>query len=72
MIDAITPETEKATYVILRAKVTLNDLATIGSVLIQYYREESLSMTIATYEKLHSFRAKDPKAHLDLLWKNHV
>ena len=29
-------------------------------------------MTMVTYERLHSFKAKDPTAHLDVLWKSSV
>ena len=71
MIAAVTPGYKRSNQ-ISRLKVTPKEIATIGSVPIQYYREESIGMTLVTYEKLPSFMAKDPRAHLDLLWKSSV
>ena len=71
MIAAITPGTKKNNR-ILRVKVTPRDIASIGRVPIRYHREESLGMDMVTYEKLHSFKAKDPTAHLDVVWKSSI
>ena len=52
--------------------MTPKEIAAIESVTIQYHREESIGMTMVTYEKLPSFMAKDPRSRLDLLWKSSV
>ena len=71
MIATITPEIKKSNA-ILSVKVTPRDIAAIGRVPIQFHKDESLGMTTVTYEKLHSFKAKDPTALLDVLWKSSV
>ena len=68
MIAAITPGTKKSNP-ILRVKVTSTDIATVGRVPIQYYREEGLGMNVVTYQKLHDMKAQDPTARIDILWK---
>ena len=71
MIAAITPGTKKSSP-ILRAEVTSVDIAMVGRVPIQYYREEGLRMTAVTYQKLHDMKAYDPTACLDILWKTSI
>ena len=71
MIATITPKIKKSNA-ILSVKVTPRDIAAIGRVPIQFHKDESLGMTTVTYEKLHSFKAKDPTALLDVLWKSSV
>ena len=71
MVAAITPEIKKSNA-ILEVKVTPRDIAAIGRVPIQFHKDESLGMTTVTYEKLQSFKAKDPTALLDVLWKSSV
>lgn len=68
MIAAITPQVSKSNP-ILRVKVTPNDTVAIGRVPVQ---DGSLGMTMVTYEKLHSFVAKDHTAQLDVIWKSSV
>ncbi len=66
--SAVTPAVRKAN-VILRAKVKPNDVAAMGKVPILFYCDGGLGLSTITFEKLHSFRAKDPTAYLDTLWK---
>ena len=67
LITAITPGTKKSNP-ILRVKVTSMDIATVGRVPIQYYREEGLGMNVLTYQKLHDMKVQDPTARIDTLW----
>ena len=71
MIAAVTPGVMKSNPIV-KAKVTPRDIATIGKVPIHYHRDESLGKTLITYQKLHSFKAEDPTAYLDNLWKSSV
>ena len=66
MIATVTPANKKSNQ-ILRVKVTPKDIAAIGRVPIRYHSKESVGMTMVTYEKLCSFKGKDPTANLDLL-----
>ncbi len=56
MIAAITPGAKKSNQ-ILRTKV------------IQFRRENSISRTMITFEKLNTFTAQDSTTQLDILWK---
>ena len=68
MIAAITPGTKKSNQ-ILRTKVIPRDISAIVRVPIQFYRENSISMTMITFEKLNTFTVQDSTAQLDILWK---
>jgi len=71
MIAAVTPEI-KRTNQISRLKVLPADIAAVGRVPIQFHRDESLGMAMATYDKLCHFRSNDPMANFDVLWKSSV
>ena len=66
MIAAIAPEIKRSIPT-TRVKVTSQDIAIVGHILIQYHRKESLGMTAVKYEQLHDTKANDPTAHLDIL-----
>lgn len=65
MIAAVTPGVKKAN-VILRAKIKPSAVAAMP---ILFHRDEGLGMSMVKFEKLCSFKAKDPTAYLDILWK---
>ena len=66
MIAIVTPGTKNSNQ-ILRVKVTP---AAVGRVPVYYHN--SVGMTAVVFEKLHNFRAEDPTAYLDVLWKSSI
>ena len=65
----VTPGTKNSNQ-ILRVKVTPKDIAAVGRVPVYYHN--SVGMTAVVFEKLHNFKAEDPTAYLDVLWKSSI
>ena len=57
---------------ILRVKVTPQDIAAVGRVPVYYHREDSVGMNAVVFEKLHNITAEEPTANLDVLWKSSI
>jgi len=71
MISIVTPGTKNSNQV-LRVKVTPKDIAAVGRVPVYYHKEESVGMVAMMFEKVHNFKAENPSAYLDILWKSSI
>ena len=71
MIAIVTPGNMN-NNLILRVKVTPQDIAAVGRVPVYYHREDSVGMNAVVFEKLHNFTAEEPTANLDVLWKSSI